>query len=141
MLRTRSLFFLFAALMFVGGCQAVSETLQSVTDPGEVGGEWRGNVTQRGYGDYPVEITIISLNRGRSSGTTNYPSLNCGGEIFYEGRGENTYIFVERKTERRGSCAAEGRIEVRAISSNRLNWDWYRPNAQGMPLASGTLSR
>lgn len=141
MLKTGPLFSLLVVLMFVGGCQTVSETLQSITDPGDVGGDWQGTVTQRGYGDYPVEMTITRLQRGGPSGTTNYPSLNCGGELTYEGREDSMHIFTERKTEGRGSCAAQGRIEVRATSSNRLDWNWYRPGAQGTPLVKGTLDR
>lgn len=110
---------------------------QTGPEPSAVHGEWRGTVTQRGYGDYPVEMIVEGLERGEAAGVVNYHSLDCSAELTYEGRGEETYIFSERKTK--GRCL-EGRIEVRPLDGNELEWNWYAQRAQE-PLVTGTLSQ
>ncbi len=141
-MNARLTFSLLVALVSLVGCQTGNETIQSAFDPGEVQGEWRGTATQRGYGEYPVEMTIDNLERGEVSGTTNYPTLSCGGNLIYEGRGTNTHIFTERIENRSGgNCIDNGRVEVRGSANGRLMWEWYQSGEQDNATATATLQR
>lgn len=102
-------------------------------------GTWTGTVQQAGEAPYPAEMTLTSP----SSGSSNYPSLNCGGTLSGGGSG-GVYRFREsithgRATATSGGCI-DGTIEM-VVRGNGMQWSWSGSWQGKSYSASATLQR
>lgn len=103
-------------------------------------GTWRGTVDQPGYGSYEAVMTLDSP----SSGTMEYPSLNCGGSLSGGGTG-GVYQYQETiahglvDSEGKG-CVTGGSIRV-VLQGEAVFWEW-RGSYQAQEIyVSGKLYR
>ena len=89
-------------------------------------GNWRGSVSQPGYGSY---ITLMSFHD--TNGTVEYPSLKCGGTVKMLSKSGNEYRFLEHITY--GRCIDSGVITVK-VRGDSMDWKW-----QGLGITSTAI--
>jgi hypothetical protein len=101
-------------------------------------GRWSGQVDEKSGTDtskYPMTIQFDSA----SHGSTDYSSLQCGGELSGGSTGNNTYSYTEKITT--GSCADGGHVEVKVVNHDTISFLWSSlPGGKG-DTVSGTLTR
>jgi hypothetical protein len=104
------------------------------TSPAEsIVGTWSGTVDQPGVGKYPVTMSITSL----ATGTIDYPTLKCGGTLLTHGSA-SSLTYTETITYGADRCFNDGKIALRLIDVNQLQWEYVHPT--GGP-ASARLNR
>ena len=96
-------------------------------------GTWAGTVES--VGGYEVEMTITRLGEGKVSGSTDYPDLDCAGELTYQGRRGDTHTFHETIVRGRDTCVDEGRIEATLVGGE-LDWKYVGIEDAGEPDVS-----
>lgn len=97
-------------------------------------GTWEGEVTQTGPGSYVGRYPAKIALDGRS-GTIEYPSLSCGGEMrFIEMRG-SAYAYREIINYGKDRCVQVGLVIVKPTEEG-LEWEWSFDS-----IAKGTLRR
>ena len=100
-------------------------------------GRWSGQVTEQDGGDtgtYPLTIQFDSP----SHGSTNYPALQCAGELTGSRTGDNTYAYTEKI--KNGDCGDGGHFEVKLVSHDSISIV-YSDEAGGKASITGTLTR
>jgi hypothetical protein len=94
----------------IGGGAPMANTLS---------GTWRGLGHQTGRGEthnYPVVMRITP-----DGGSTDYPSLRCGGSLTQLSAGGSMAQFREHITY--GNCLDGGTIDVK-LNGSKLDWKW-----------------
>ncbi|MGE3303399.1 MAG: hypothetical protein AB7M12_09825 [Hyphomonadaceae bacterium] len=93
-----------------------AEPFALAAEPAWLGG-WTGQETQIGGGDksYPVRVTLTG-----DGGTTEYPTLKCGGVLRRVGS-QGAYMFFT-ETITYGPCV-DG-VVTAAPAGARLAWNW-----------------
>ena len=102
-------------------------------------GTWSGTVDQPGAGSYAAVMELTAPDGGSSD----YPSLNCGGSLSGGGSG-GVYNFREtitygRATETSGGCI-DGNIRM-VLQGNRMFWEWTGSWQGESVYASGKFTR
>ena len=100
-------------------------------------GTWSGQLTQAGFGDYPVEMIINNLVIGENSGNTNYASIPCSGELIFLSITDSLHVFSEMISS--GFCSS-GEIELYKLSEDSIQFNWYYPNSTNLE-SNGILTR
>ena len=98
MRRAISIFALLAVAVALASCGEREEPAISTTtaEPQfEIRGEWRGRLTQQGMKPFPVEATIVSLERFKQNTVEYGGELDCSGIWEYLGASETAYRFRE----------------------------------------------
>lgn len=121
--------------------QAAIRELERRAPRKSVVGTWHGTATQPGEPAYDVVMTLSSAREG----STNYPSLNCGGALsVVNGQGDS---YSYRETISRGGATADtggcidGTVAVRLIDEQTLSWSWVGTWQGTTYTASATLTR
>ncbi|MDD5711207.1 MAG: hypothetical protein PHY31_00450 [Smithellaceae bacterium] len=113
----------FALLLWAPGLKA-----QNLT------GQWSGVVNQTGPGShresYPARM---SLNG--ATGTMDYDSLHCGGQLTFLNKRGTVYYYQESLTYGRDKCIDGGMVAVEP-NGNDVQWAWNVPGV----TVSGSLS-
>ena len=102
-------------------------------------GTWTGTVNQAGYGSYAVVLKITAPGGGSSD----YPSLNCGGSLSGGGSG-GVFNFRETITYGRATKTSTGCIDgnIRVVlQGDRIFWEWTGSWQGKSYYASGKLAR
>ncbi len=128
------------AIVAVTGLTCLGGTAASTQD--SIVGTWNGVIEQQPAGpasSYAAEFTFTSP----TSGTSRYPSLNCGGTLSGGGSG-GTYRFREsitygRATPTTGGCI-DGSVEI-VLNGARMSIRWTGSWQGQSVVASGTLGR
>jgi hypothetical protein len=97
-------------------------------------GHWSGVVGQSGPGVKPLQY-VASLTLNGDTGTMDYPTLECGGDVAFVSRGAAGYVYRETISHGQG-CLSGGTITVQP-SVNSVVWRWDG----GGVTASGRLYR
>lgn len=117
----------------------------SPTEPdplGQFAGRWAGMVERKipPVFAYPAQMSLAGQTPSGRVGSSEYPSLGCGGGLFREGpAGVGNLVVVERLEHGQQSCADGGTIRVALNVNGTLDWQWHF--ADGTLGATGTLSR
>jgi hypothetical protein len=98
-------------------------------------GQWTGIGLQTN----PSETWTISLTfRADGSGTINYPSLECGGELRREGARDGVVFYRERITRGQGRCVDNGVVGV-FPHADRLMWFWTGEDTEYSDMAASAV--
>lgn len=84
-------------------------------------GHWSGVVDQSGPGVKPLQY-VASLTLNGETGTMDYPTLDCGGEVAFVSRSGAAYVYRETISRGQG-CLSGGAITVQP-SANSVLWRW-----------------
>lgn len=97
-------------------------------------GVWSGTVYQTGPGSessaYPANMVLNGV-----SGSMDYPTLDCGGQLTFLNKRDTIYYYSESITYGRDKCINGGMIAVEP-NGNSLQWAW---NVSGVTV-SGVLN-
>lgn len=103
----------------------------------ELMGQWSGTVYQTPAGSsssYPAQMALNG-----DSGSMDYPSLQCGGQLAFLRQDGNTYYYRETITYGKNKCITGGTISV-VPTGNSVQWNWDGSYQGTRYLASGTLT-
>lgn len=109
-----------------------------VVDARTIYGSWSGSAHQSPAGsssDYPVSM---SLNE--SGGSTDYPSLGCGGTLSLVSGNELASEYIEHITYGNDKCIDGGAVTVR-LKNNVVAWTWLGSYDNQQYNAIAVLSR
>ena len=118
-------------------CKKEEDGQTSNTNSTSIIGTWSGQLTQIGFGDYPVEMIINNLVVGENSGNTNYASIPCSGELTLLSNTDSLHVFSEMISS--GLCDS-GEIELYKLSEDSIQFNWYYPNSTNLE-SNGILTR
>lgn len=113
-------------------------------------GQWCGWAEQTGPGDRRTEWSAILSLKG-PTGSMEYPSLDCGGTLTFEGTDGNIHLYRERIAYGRDRCLDGGLVGVEPVGTS-IRWEWtgsgaratallHAPCARQSPNAGNTLGR
>jgi|SRR5580693_358460 hypothetical protein len=93
-------------------------------------GHWSGVVGQSGPGVKPLQY-VASLTLNGDTGTMDYPTLECGGDVAFVSRGATGYVYRETVSHGQG-CLGGGTITVQpSVGSVVWRWDGGGVTASG----------
>ena len=101
-------------------------------------GRWSGQVTEETEGandKYPLTIQFDSP----SHGSTDYSSLQCGGELTGGPTASSAYSYTEKIKS--GDCADGGHFEVKLVNHDTISILWSSQAGDKSTTVSGTLTR
>jgi hypothetical protein len=127
-------------------CPLASAPAEAQTLPGQ----WCGRAEQTGPGDHRAEWSAILSLKG-AAGSMEYPSLQCGGTLTFEGTDGNVHLYRERIDYGRDRCLDGGLVGVEPVGTS-IRWEWtgsgaratallYAPCPRQSPNAGNTLDR
>jgi len=90
----------------------------------ELAGVWGGFGVQKNNGN----AWTIKMNLSEKGYFIDYPSIPCGGELKLLSSSDNSYTFREVITKNINKCTNKGKLVIKLIDNNTLQWDWYYPN-------------
>lgn len=104
-----------------------------------LGGSWSGQVTQ----DDPQLIYPMEMELYGEQGSISYPTLGCGGNLYFVRKDGESYWYREQITVGVGKCIDGGMLMIKphAIGgSPDWEWNWYGGGAtvRGVVRGSGT---
>ena len=108
--------------------------------PSIVAETWQATVNQPGYGSYPAVMQLHQDQAGRSSGTIEYPSLQCVGSLVLFKTEKQVLWFRETIQQGQGKCQDGGLIAITPNSSGALGWQYFLPDDASSPLATATFT-
>jgi hypothetical protein len=130
---------------------ATQAQLDSITflaaDPyGKFVGTWTGIGTQIQSGiTYTMQLDIfpdaIGSNVGELIGKSDYPSLECGGDLYRLETENEQFVLQEVKTYGKGRCAETGIIRLVEKSASELEWSWQYNVDSSSPMNTAILTR
>ena len=107
---------------FVLSMAIMVQSPSAFAQPSKILGTWAGNVVQNsGESNYSVIMTITS-----TGAATNYPELNCGGQLRRVGTSKGYVFFMETITrggKSSGGSCIDGAVTVAPAGTN-LAWGW-----------------
>ncbi len=101
------------ALALSGSADGADQTLT---------GHWSGVVDQSGPGVKPLQY-VASLTLNGETGTMDYPTLECGGDVAFVSRSGHDYVYRETISRGQG-CLGGGTITVRPGGPASVYWRW-----------------
>jgi hypothetical protein len=104
-----------------------------------VTGTWSGTVTQVGRAKGYDMVLIVRENGGE----TNYPSLNCSGQLTRVGASDGYTFFIEKITRGRiehGGQCIDGSITI-STACDKMVWGWVGADQGKAIVAFSTLNR
>lgn len=101
-------------------------------------GSWSGELTQKGYGTYPANMTITALVGGAPAGTSEYPSFPCDGALTYVSESKGVHTLSETITS--GTGCVDGSHTVEMIDENTITVTWTDA-VDPLNTATGALIR
>jgi len=102
-------------------------------------GQWCGWGEQAGPGDYRSEWSAV-LSLDGAAGHMEYPSLQCGGTLTFEGREGNVHLYRERITHGRDHCLDNGLVGVEPVGAS-MRWQWTGAGARATALLHAPCPR
>ena len=93
-------------------------------------GSWQGNVTQPGYGAYPVTATLNNLSIGNKAGTFMFPTLGCSGSLMLLEIQGGVFIFQGNLEHGKDRCLDGVQVKMKQIRPGQQFWEWYYPNGK-----------
>lgn len=131
---------LYAILVFLlASAPAAAQTLS---------GQWCGVAEQTGPGDSRSDWDAVVELKGQT-GTTEYPSLKCGGTLTFERRDGNVHFYRERISYGHGLCFDEGQLGVEPVGPT-IRFEWtgsdakatavLYPNCRSSPHAGAVIA-
>jgi hypothetical protein len=91
-------------------------------------GRWCGWAVQTGPGDHRTEWSA-NLSLKGSTGSMEYPSLDCGGTLTFEGTDGNVHLYRERIDYGRDRCLDDGLVGVEPVGTS-IRWEWTGSGAR-----------
>jgi len=88
-------------------------------------GHWSGVVVQTGPGGRTGSY-VASLELAGPTGTMDYPTLECGGDVALVGKEGAALVYRETITHGQG-CLAGGAITVKPSGPASVLWSWSGP--------------
>lgn len=105
-------------------CLLASAPAQAQT----LAGQWCGVAEQTGPGDHRSEWDAVVELKG-PTGTTEYPSLKCGGTLTFERRDGNIHFYRERISYGHGLCLDEGLLGIELLGPT-IRYEWTGSGAK-----------
>jgi hypothetical protein len=118
----------FACLLAVSSAEA--QTLS---------GQWCGWAEQTGPGDTRTQWSANLLLDG-ATGHMEYPSLECGGTLTFEGVDGKVHLYRERIAYGRDRCLDNGLIGVEPVGTS-MRWQWTGSGAKATALLHAPCPR
>lgn len=118
-----------------------SASVSAASNPGSVipaamGGVWSGIGYQPTSATHPTYSIIMTLQGGGTTGSTQYPSLGCQGQLtLVPGSSGGVILLDEHITN--GPCTTSGQFTVQ-LSGGALSFT-YQPDKASAPASNGTL--
>lgn len=129
----------FQAVLGILFTALLASSTQAVSQVHSVQGTWTGTASQNTGGTgYQVVMTLT-----KHGGTTDYPSLNCGGTLTQVGTADGFVFYVESITRgglNSGGDCIDGTITV-ALTGEELAWGWVGHHESDVYVAWSKLSR
>lgn len=69
----------------------------------------------------------IKLKLQENNFSIDYPSIPCGGKLFFIKKTSNKYIFREEITKNKNRCTNSGKLVLSRIDEHSLKWEWKHP--------------
>ena len=113
-------------LMLVGLLASAPAEAQTLS------GQWCGWGQQTGPGDYRSAWSG-NLSLDGATGHMEYPSLQCGGTLTFEGVDGNVHWYRERITYGHDRCLDGGRVGVEPEGTS-MRWQWTGSGARATAL-------
>ena len=95
-------------------------------------GQWCGWAVQTGPGDHRTEWSAVLSLKG-PTGSMEYPSLDCGGTLTFEGTDGNVHLYRERIAYGRDRCLDGGLVGVEPVGTS-IRWKWTGSGARATAL-------
>ena len=95
-------------------------------------GQWCGWAVQTGPGDHRTEWSA-NLSLKGPTGSMEYPSLDCGGTLTFEGTNGNVHLYRERIDYGRDRCLDGGLVGVEPVGTS-MRWEWTGSGARATAL-------
>ncbi|MEM1425713.1 MAG: hypothetical protein AAGF75_04065 [Cyanobacteria bacterium P01_H01_bin.130] len=130
-----------ALVIILGHAIAVTPSVastQSTDLPSPYVGVWRGAGSQNNGIQWSILIALTPGPLGSTIGTIAYPSIPCGGELFFQGKSEDSVRLRENLTHL-GQCVDRGSVLLSLKSDQTLDYEWFYPN--GRSGGQGSLAR
>ena len=90
----------------------------------EITGSWRGELTQQGVKPFPVQATIVSLERFKDN-TVHYGEIDCSGTWEYLGASETAYRFHEViDSGRSAKCKGSGTVSLTPLTQDAVAYEF-----------------
>lgn len=111
-----------------------AEAIEAALNPGQASkevdstlkGKWSGQVRQtdaRGASEYDVVIELKPGNKNQVVGTSTYPSLQCGGDLYLlETKPKNGLIVEEKITSGKDKCVNSVKLALGLGTDDKLTY-------------------
>ena len=106
--------------------------------PREYVGVWEGQGRQNNGSEWSILIALTPGPLGSTIGMIAYPSIPCGGKLFFQGKADDNIRLRENLTYV-GQCVNRGGVLLSPKDSQTLDYKWFYPD--GRPGGQGSLSR
>ena len=107
------------------GCTQVGGDAPSPTTPAEIGGEWKGDLSDESGKSYSVTVTIGSLVEGQDSAQAQYRGVGgpgtCDATWVYDGPKGSSWQFTEQSDD---GCHGAGTITLTPGQDDVLQYLW-----------------
>lgn len=107
-------------------------------------GTWNGDISQPNAAtqqNYPAVIQIEIDADGQFSGSSNYPTLECGGDLEQVAAGDGSLTVRETITYDNGSgCVPIGIINLESQIDGSLRYEWYPTEVNDSPESVGIFT-
>ncbi|HEX6117749.1 MAG TPA: hypothetical protein VFY99_11675 [Solirubrobacterales bacterium] len=99
---------------------ATTSASQQTEDEFAIGGDWRGELRQKGLKPFSVAAQITGPE---GPNTVHYTGIDCSGKWTYEGRIGDEYSFHERIDRGKGGeCKGSGTVTLTAVGPAELDY-------------------
>jgi len=104
----------------------------------EITGSWRGQLTQQGVKPFPVQATIVSLERFKDNEVRYGGAIDCSGTWEYLGATETAYRFHEViSSGRNAKCKGQGTVSLTPLTGDSVAYEFRGANV----VSQGDLQR
>ena len=126
------------AIAFTPSVASAQDSAQKTDLPSSYVGVWEGSGSQNNGIEWSILISLTPGPLGSTIGTIAYPSIPCGGTLFFRGKAEDNIRLRENMTYI-GPCVDRGNVLLSATNSQTLDYKWFYPD--GRPGGEGSLNR
>ena len=104
----------------------------------EITGSWRGQLTQQGTKPFPVQATIVSLERFKDNTVRYGGTIDCAGTWEYLGASETAYRFNEVIDHGQSAkCKGTGTVSLTPLTPDSVAYEFRG----GGVVSKGDLQR
>lgn len=111
--------------------------------PAAFSGSWVGSAVQANPDvEWPFTIALTGGNVGAVVGATDYPTYECGGDLYLAQASVTAIVMTEPLTYGQDACTGDGSITLTMRADGDLDFAWTGVRTNGTSTsASGTLTK